>query len=125
MSKWTFGVTLLSCVLLSSGPASGATEFTRGQTTVTVGDNTITAENNVKFVDYTEGEMLTVTFNYSATCNIVFGGLSVRLPQPFTPNNGKVGATTSMISGTPSARPMSATSLIGNTCSFGLGSVSA
>lgn len=52
MSKWAFGVSLLSCVLLSSEPAlAQATEFSRGQTTVVVDLNTITAENNVKFVN--------------------------------------------------------------------------
>ena len=86
MSKWTPGVTLLSGVLLSSGPAlAQTTEFSRGQTTVVVGANTITADNNVKFVNYTADETIPVTLSYSATCNIVFGGLTLRLPQPFTP----------------------------------------
>jgi hypothetical protein len=52
MGKWTPGVTLLSCLLLSSRPALGqTTEFSRGQTTVVVDANTITAENNVHFVN--------------------------------------------------------------------------
>jgi hypothetical protein len=102
MGKWTFGVMLLSCVLLSSGQAlAQATEFSRGQTTVVVDLNTITAENNVKFVNYTEGETLNITLNYSATCNIVFSGLTLRAPRPFTPAKGKTGGTGTLISGTP------------------------
>jgi len=102
MSKWTPGVTLLSCVLLSSGPAlAQTTEFSRGQTTVVVGANTITADNNVKFVNYTADETIRVTLSYSATCNILFGGLTLRLPQSFTPAN--VSGTISSVSGTPTA----------------------
>jgi hypothetical protein len=102
MNKWMCGVILLSCVLLSSGPAfAQATEFSRGQTTVVVDLNTITAENNVKFVNYTEGELLTITLNYSATCNIVFSGMTLRQPQPFTPAKGKTGGTFALVSGTP------------------------
>jgi len=101
MSKWTPGVTLLSCVLLSSGPAlAQTTEFARGQTTVVVGANTITADNNVKFVNYTARETIPVTLNYSATCNILFGGLPLRLPQSFTPANG-VSGSVSGVTGTP------------------------
>ena len=93
-------VTLLSCVLLSSGPAlAQTTEFARGQTIVVVGTNTITADNNVKFVNYTADETIPVTLNYSATCNILFGGLTLRLPQSFTPPN--VSGTISGVSGTP------------------------
>ena len=102
MSKWMPGVTLLSCVLLSSGPALAqtTTEFSRGQTTVVVGANTITADNNVKFVNYTADETITVTLDYSATCNILFGGLTIRLPQSFTPANA-VSGTISGVNGTP------------------------
>ena len=93
-------VTLLSCVFLSSGPAlAQTTEFARGQTIVVVGTNTITADNNVKFVNYTADETIPVTLNYSATCNILFGGLTLRLPQSFTPPN--VSGTISGVSGTP------------------------
>src|SRR2546430_2820366 len=99
MSKWTPGVTLLSCVLLSSGPAlAQTTEFARGQTTVVVGANSITADNNVKFVNYPADETVPVTLSYSATCNIVIGGLPIRLPQPFTPAN--VSGTISGVGGT-------------------------
>ena|SRR5438128_10545741 len=92
MSKWTPGLTLLSCVLLSSGPAlAQTTEFARGQTIVVVGANTITADNNVKFVNYTADETIPVTLNYSATCNILFSGLTLRLPQSFTPAKGVSG----------------------------------
>ena len=95
------GVTLLSCVLLSSGAAlAQTTEFARGQTIVVVGANTITADNNVKFVNYTADETIPVTLNYSATCNILFGGLTLRLPQSFTPPKGASG-TLSGVNGTP------------------------
>jgi len=101
MSKWMPGVTLLSCVLLSSGPAlAQTTEFARGQTIVVVGANTITADNNVKFVNYTARETIPVTLNYSATCNVLFGGLIIRLPQSFTPANG-VSGSVSGVTGTP------------------------
>ncbi len=101
MNKWAFGVTLLSCVLLSSGPAlAQTTEFSRGQTIVVVGANTITADNNVKFVNYTARETIPVTLSYSATCNILFGGLTLRLPQSFTPANG-VSGSVSGVTGTP------------------------
>src|SRR5213593_422901 len=101
MSKWMPGVTLLSSVLLSSGPAlAQTTEFSRGQTTVVVGANTITADNNVKFVNYTADETIPVTLSYSATCNILFGGLTIRLPQSFTPANA-VSGTISGVNGTP------------------------
>src|SRR5438093_12149969 len=102
MSKWTPGLTLLSCVLLSSGPALAlTTEFARGQTTVVVGASTITADNNVKFVNYTKAdETITVILDYSATCNILFGGLTLRLPQSFTPANA-VSGRVSGVTGTP------------------------
>ena len=102
MSKWTPGATLLSCVLLSSGAAlAQTTEFARGQTIVVVGANTITADNNVKFVNYTKAdETITVILDYSATCNIPFGGLTLRLPQSFTPANA-VSGTISGVNGTP------------------------
>lgn len=103
MSKWTFVVTVLSCLLLSSEPAlAQRTEFSRGVTTVTVDQNTITAENNVKFVNYTVGETITVTLNYSATCNIVFGGLVLRQPRPFTPAK-RTDGTIANVTGTPTA----------------------
>lgn len=102
MVKWTPGITFLSCVLLLSGPAMAqTTEFSRGQTTVVVDLNTITAENNVKFVNYTEAETLNITLNYAATCNIVFSGLTLRTPQPFTPAKGKTGGSLANVNGTP------------------------
>jgi len=76
------------------------TEFARGQTIVVVGANTITADNNVKFVNYTAGVTIPVTLNYSATCNILFGGLTLRLPQSFTPPKG-VSGTIGSVNGTP------------------------
>ena len=101
LSKYMSGAMLVSGLLLLPGLAlAQALEFTRGQTTVVVGSNTITADNNVKFVNYTGGP-LTVTLNYSATCNIVFGGLTLRLPQSFTPP--PTSGTLANVSGTPTA----------------------
>ena len=97
------GATFLSCLLLFVGPAlAQTTEFSRGETIVTVGLNTITAENNVKFVNYTAGEPITVTLAYTATCPIVFSGLLLRQPQPFTPPKGVSGDVV-VVSGTPTA----------------------
>jgi hypothetical protein len=102
-------VALLGCLLLSSDPALAATtEFSRGQTTVTVGSNTITADNNVKFVGYTAGDTITVTLNFSSTCNVVFSGLTLRSPNPFTPHRGVTGAI-SNVTGTPAPGSASTT----------------
>ncbi|MBI4587383.1 MAG: hypothetical protein HY725_00975 [Candidatus Rokubacteria bacterium] len=93
---------LVICLLLPSGPVlAAATEFSRGQTTVTVGSNTLTADNNVKYVNYTVGEVLTVTLNYSATCDIEFSGLTQRSPKPYTPRG--VAGVVSNVTGTPPA----------------------
>jgi len=100
MKSLAFIIAVLSGLLLSSEPAAAtAVEFSRGQTTVTVGSNTITADNNVKYVLYTTGETITVTLHYSASCNIIFSGLTLRSPNPFTPR-GVAGAIAN-VSGTP------------------------
>jgi hypothetical protein len=80
MKAWTAGAALLSCVFLSSAPALATTDFSRGETTVTVDANSITADSNVKYVNYTGGETINVTLDYSATCNILFSGLALRCP---------------------------------------------
>jgi hypothetical protein len=86
-------VALLGCVLLSSDPVlAAAAEFSRGQAIETVDSNTITVDNNVKYVTYTAGEVITVTLDYSSTCNVVFSGLTLRTPQPFTPPKAVTGA---------------------------------
>lgn len=93
---------LVLCLLLPSEPVfAAATEFSRGHSTVTVGSNTLTAENNVKYVNYTVGEVLTVTLNYSATCDIEFSGLTQRSPMPYTPRG--VTGVVSNVTGTPPA----------------------
>jgi hypothetical protein len=95
-------VALLCCSLLSSNPVLGAAaEFSRGQTTEMVGSNSITVDNNVKFVNYTAGEVLTVTLEFSSTCNIVFSGLTLRTPRPFTPPRF-VNGSISNVTGAPS-----------------------
>jgi len=99
MKTWTVGAAFLSCVLLVAGPALATTEFSRGQTVVTVGENTITADSTVQYVSYTTGETIHVTLDYTATCNLVFSGLTLRVPNPFTPK-GVTGAI-AHVTGTP------------------------
>ncbi len=78
---------LLSCVLFSAGPA--------------LADNTITIDGNLKYTNYTVGNALNVTIPYTATCNIVFSGLSLRVPNGFTPK-GVTGSIAS-VTGTPAS----------------------
>jgi len=73
------------------------TECSRGTATVEVDQNTVTIENNFKFVDYTEREVLHITARFQGTCNVVFSGLALRQPQPFTPAKGKVGGSLKVI----------------------------
>ena len=98
MDAWCHVVELCA-PFVGTGLGSDDDRILCGQTTVVVGANTITADNNVKFVNSTARETIPVTLNYSATCNILFGGLTLRLPQPFTPPN--VSGTISGVSGTP------------------------
>jgi hypothetical protein len=103
MKRLTLVVTLLlGCLLLASGPVLAATEFNRQQTTVTVGSNTITADNLVQYVSYTVADTIPVTLSYSAPCNIVFSGLTLRQPNPFTPPKSVTGSI-SNVSGTPTS----------------------
>jgi hypothetical protein len=102
MKTWTAGAALLGCVLLSSGPALATTEFSRGQSTEAVGSNTITADSNVKYVSYTTGETINVTLDYTSTCNIVFSGLTLKVPNPFTPPKWVTGSVAN-VTGTPTA----------------------
>jgi hypothetical protein len=102
--RWitTVGVGMTLGLLAAAASASAqAREFTRGTTTVEVGEAILTVENNVKFVGYTVGEVLTVTLNFSSTCPIVFSGLALRAPQPFTPPKSVVGSL-GTVTGTPS-----------------------
>jgi hypothetical protein len=93
----------LVCLLVSpSRVVGGAVESSRVQTTVTVERNIITADSNVTFAGYVRGETITVTLNYSATCLVVFNGLTLWQPIPFAPPRIVAGDIAN-ISGTPQA----------------------
>ena len=100
MRAWTGVVTLLGCLLLSSASVLAQTEFSREQAVVSVGSNTITADDSIQYVHYTTGTTFPVTLNFSATCNILFGGLALHLPNSFTPRG--VTGTFTLVGGTPS-----------------------
>src|ERR1051325_11151419 len=56
------------------------------ETSVTSGSNTITIENNVKYVNYVLNDVLHVTLDYTATCNVVVTDVQLR-SKAFTPKN--------------------------------------
>lgn len=88
------------CLLLPSSPAlAGARELSRSETGVIFGKNTITAVNNIKYGGYRAGETITVTLDYTATCNIVFRDLASWKVRPFAPP-GVTGQVFN-VSGTP------------------------
>ena len=93
-------VALLGSVLLSSDPVFAVSELSRRHTTVHVGSNSITADRNLTFGDYTKGRTFTVTLDFASTCHVVFSGLTLRSPNPFTPRGA--GGAISDVSGTPS-----------------------
>jgi hypothetical protein len=84
---WTTVAALLSCALFSAGPALAA--------------GGITIDGNLKYTNYTEGDTLNVTIPYTAKCNIVFSGLSLRVPNGFTPKG--VTGTIATVTGTPAS----------------------
>lgn len=86
---------------LSAVSAYAADELRRNQCVIPVGSNSITVENNVKYVNYLQSEVLTVTLNFSGTANIMFSGLALRMPNSFTPK-GTLG-TLSNVTGLPTA----------------------
>ena len=91
---------LLCCLVLSSSLAfAEAAEISRGQSTVTIGQNIITADSGVKCGGYRPGEKITVTLSYSGTCNLVFSGLTLQ-PRPFAPFRGVTGEIAN-VRGTP------------------------
>ena len=78
MKPRTIAVALLGAsVLLSAGVAMA------GETTS--GSNSITVDNNIKFVNQVAGTPIHVVLDYTATCNVVFSGVTVRAPAGFTP----------------------------------------
>lgn len=91
---------LVICMLVPSGVVFATDdEFARGQTTVTAGLNTITVDNNVKYVNYVLGDTIPVTLNYSSTCNVALSGVTLRMPNSFTPRG--VAGLISNVGGTP------------------------
>jgi len=94
-------LTVLGCLLLPSSPVfARAKENSRDQTTITIDQNTITAHNSVKYEGYKPGETITVTLEFSATCNIVFNGLTLWKVIPFAPPRIVTGEIAG-VSGTP------------------------
>ena len=73
-----FAVALFGPSLLLSAGAALADD-------TTVGSNTITVQNNLKFVNQTAGTPIHVVLDYTATCNVVFSGVTLRVPNGFTP----------------------------------------
>jgi hypothetical protein len=104
-------VALLGCLLLSIDPALAITEISRTQTQVTAGSNTITADTNVKFKNYTVGHTFTTTLNYTSTCDVVFSGLALRSPNPFAPKKGVSGAISNVTGGPSPGSPGTAGSV--------------
>jgi hypothetical protein len=83
----TVAAALLSCALFSAGPA--------------LAQNDITIDGNLQYTKYTAGDTLHVTIPYTGTCNIVFSGLSLRVPNGFTPKG--VTGSIANVTGTPAS----------------------
>jgi hypothetical protein len=68
-----------------------ATLFKMGQAEIITEDYQLAAWNNVKYVNYIPGELLTVTLSYAYVSDapISLIGISQRMPMPFTPNGTK------------------------------------
>ncbi len=93
--------TAVWCLLVSPGLAfAGAAEASRAESTVTVGQSSITADSKVSYTGYVAGERIPVALEYSGTCNIVFNGLSLFRPIPFAPPRIVTGDIAN-VSGTP------------------------
>jgi hypothetical protein len=91
---------------LGSSPAFAGEAF-RTQTTVSSGQNVITVDNKVQHVGYVVGDRIRVTFNYSATCGVVFEGLALFRPIPFVPPRGVAGELLSVEGAPPRGRASS------------------
>lgn len=110
MGKLPAALVVGTCALLAAGPAVATTEFSRGETTITRGVNTITVDNNVKYVNYTADETLIVTLEYSSGCavgGIAFSGLNLRMPKSFSPRG--VGGSLNNVVSDPAAPTVAAT----------------
>jgi hypothetical protein len=89
MKKLLKTVVFLMALAIFSGNALATDDIfnnTVGQSSVTVGLNTITIENNVKYVNYILNDVLHVELDYTATCNVVVTGVQLR-SKAFTPKN--------------------------------------
>jgi hypothetical protein len=86
MKKLLETTVLLIAMSLSAGAALAVDDVfhSPGQTTLTVGSNTITIENNVKYINYVEDDILHVTLDYTSTCNVVINNITPR-KKAFTP----------------------------------------
>ena len=98
---------MLACLgamlLLSRHPAlAGTRESARSQTTMRVEQNTIPFNSKVTYAEYAVGEWLGGTVGSSATCPVVFKGLTRRQPTPFMPS-GQVTGAIANVNGTPLA----------------------
>jgi len=84
-------LSLAALFLVSGSFVCAADLFKVGQTTITTEDYTLVVDNNVKFVKYVPGEVLSVTLAYSyvSANTITVDALSQRAPQPFTPKGTK------------------------------------
>lgn len=101
MRNLLLSLTFLGCVLLSPSPVfAAATEVSRGQTTLTIEQNVVTLDNDVKYVGYVLGDKIQITLEYSARCNVVFNELALFKAIPFTPPRVVTGELAN-VSGTP------------------------
>jgi hypothetical protein len=89
MKKLIETAVFLMALAIFSGNALATDDIFNNQvdsTSVTVGSNTITIENNVKYVNYVLNDVLHVELDYTATCNVVVTGVQLR-SKAFTPKN--------------------------------------
>jgi hypothetical protein len=54
--------------------------------TMRVEQNTIAFDSKMTYAEYASGEWLGGTVGYSASCPVVFKGLTLRQPAPFMPS---------------------------------------
>jgi hypothetical protein len=99
-------LTLVALTSLDSLPLSpnlvfaGSVESSRDRTTLTIEQNTVTVDNDVKYLGYVPGERIQVTLAYTATCSVVFSGVTLFKPMPFVPPRVVTGELAN-VSGTP------------------------
>jgi len=89
MKKFLETVIFLTALAILSGNALATDDIFNNnvsQASVTVGSNVITIDNNIKYVNYVLNDVLHVTLDYTATCNVVVTGVQLR-SKAFTPKN--------------------------------------